>query len=106
MTDFENHCWKDIIPSDVLEIYSHYERKVFVGPSPALLAIDLYELAYQGGAKPVADLHKTYPSSLGEYAYGAALSLILGVIGVVAALALWRLMDMKQLLQQPRIEVH
>jgi len=71
MTDFENHCWKDIIPSDVLEIYSHYERKVFVGPSPALLAIDLYELAYQGGAKPVADLHKTYPSSLGEYAYAA-----------------------------------
>jgi maleamate amidohydrolase len=71
MTDFENHSWKDIIPSDVLEIYSHYERKIFVGPSPALLAIDLYELAYQGGAKPVADLHKTYPSSLGEYAYAA-----------------------------------
>ena len=42
----------------------------------------------------------------GEYAYGAALSLILVVIGVVAALALWRLMDMRQLLQPPRIEVH
>ena len=42
----------------------------------------------------------------GEYAYGAALSLILVVIGVVAALALWRLMDMKQLLQAPRIEVN
>ncbi len=28
------------------------------------------------------------------------------VIGVVAALALWRLMDMKRLLQPPRIEVH
>lgn len=42
----------------------------------------------------------------GEYAYGAALSLILVVLGVVAALAMWRLMDMKQLLQPPRIEVH
>jgi inositol-phosphate transport system permease protein len=42
----------------------------------------------------------------GEYAYGAALSLILVAIGVVAALALWRLMDMKRLLQPPRIEVH
>jgi inositol-phosphate transport system permease protein len=42
----------------------------------------------------------------GEYAYGAALSLILVVIGVVAALGLWRLMDMKKLLQPPRIEVH
>src|SRR6266852_6328046 len=42
----------------------------------------------------------------GEYAYGAALSLILVVIGVVAALALWRLMDMQRLLQPARIEVH
>ena len=42
----------------------------------------------------------------GQYAYGAALSLILIVIGVVAALVLWRLMDMRELLQPPRIEVH
>ena len=42
----------------------------------------------------------------GQYAYGAALSLVLVIVGVVAALALWRLMDMKQLLQSPRIEVH
>jgi len=42
----------------------------------------------------------------GQYAYGAALSLILIVIGVIAALVLWRLMDMRRLLQVPRIEVH
>ena len=36
--DFENHCWKDIGPADVLDIYSHYIRKTFVGPAPALLA--------------------------------------------------------------------
>lgn len=42
----------------------------------------------------------------GQYAYGAALSLVLVVIGVVAALAMWRLMDMNRLLQPPRIEVH
>jgi nicotinamidase-related amidase len=69
--DFENHCWKDVVSADVLDIYSHYARKTFVGPSPALLAIDLYELSYQGGAKPVAELHKTYPSSCGEHAYAA-----------------------------------
>ena len=69
--DFENHCWKDIVSADVLDIYSHYQRTVFVGPAPALLAIDLYELAYQGGAKPVAELHKTYASSCGENAYAA-----------------------------------
>ena len=42
----------------------------------------------------------------GQYAYGAALSLILIVVGVIAALVLWRLMDMRRLLQPPRIEVH
>ena len=68
---FEDHCWKDVVAADVLEVYSHYERETFVGPAPALLAIDLYELAYQGGAKPVPEVAKTYPSSCGEYAWAA-----------------------------------
>jgi maleamate amidohydrolase len=68
---FENHCWKDVVSADVLELYSHYRRDVFVGPNPALLAIDLYELAYQGGPGPVAEVAKTYPSACGEYAWGA-----------------------------------
>ena len=29
--DFEDHCWKDVITPDVLEIYSGYRRKIFVG---------------------------------------------------------------------------
>jgi maleamate amidohydrolase len=69
--DFEDHCWRDIVPADILDLYSHYARNTFVGPAPALLAIDLYELAYQGGARPVAELHRTYPSSCGEYAHAA-----------------------------------
>jgi maleamate amidohydrolase len=68
---FEDHCWKDTVPSDVLDLYSHYARDTFVGPKPALLAIDLYELAYQGGAFPVNEVAKTYPSSCGEYAWAA-----------------------------------
>src|SRR5262249_51549792 len=54
--DFEDHCWKDIVTPDLLDIYSHYRRKTFVGPAPVLLAIDLYELVYRGGAKPPAEL--------------------------------------------------
>jgi nicotinamidase-related amidase len=69
--EFEDHCWKDIVSQDILEIYSHYERATLVGPSPALIAIDLYELSYQGGAKPVVELAKIYPSSCGENAYAA-----------------------------------
>jgi nicotinamidase-related amidase len=72
MTDrFEDHCWQDIIPSDVLDIYQHYKRETFIGPKPALLAIDLYEMAYQGGALPVADVSKIYPSSCGINAWTA-----------------------------------
>lgn len=41
----------------------------------------------------------------GQYAYGAAISLILIVIGIVVALALWRMTNMKALLTTPRIEV-
>ena len=69
--DFEDYCWKDVIPADVLELYSFYQRKIFVGPSPALLAIDLYEVVYAGGAKPPATLAKTHPNSCGEYAHAA-----------------------------------
>lgn len=41
----------------------------------------------------------------GQYAYGAAISLILIVLGIAAALLMWRFTNMKALLQRPRIEV-
>jgi nicotinamidase-related amidase len=68
---FEDHCWKDTVPADVLELYKHYHRDTYVGERAALVAIDLYEMAYQGGNKPVAEVSKTYPSSCGEYAWNA-----------------------------------
>jgi nicotinamidase-related amidase len=69
--DFEDHCWKDVVRPEVLEMYSSYARKTFVGPAPALVAIDLYESAYQGGNKPMEELIKTHPSSCGANAYAA-----------------------------------
>jgi nicotinamidase-related amidase len=69
--DFEDHCWKDVITQDILDVYATYKRKVFVGPNAALLAIDLYECVYAGGPKPPAELAKSYPNSCGEYAYAA-----------------------------------
>lgn len=42
----------------------------------------------------------------GQYAYGATLSLVLVAIGVIAALLMWKFLDMNRLLQTPRIEVH
>ena len=69
--DFENHCWQDIMGPDVLETYASYRRKTFVGPTPALLAIDLYEVVYAGGSRPPAELAKAHPNSCGEYAHAA-----------------------------------
>jgi maleamate amidohydrolase len=69
--DFEDHCWKDIVTPDILEVYSSYRRKTFVGPVPALLGIDLYELVYRGGAHPPHTIAKDYPNACGHYAYEA-----------------------------------
>lgn len=68
---FEDHCWKDIIPQETLDLYKHYKRDLFIGPRAAVLAIDLYELAYQGGPKPVADVAGEFPSSCGINAWNA-----------------------------------
>ncbi|MCC5958733.1 MAG: isochorismatase family protein [Rhodobacteraceae bacterium] len=68
---FEDHVWKDVVPDDLLEIYAPYTRATSVGPNPALLLIDLYNLAYQGGPVSPLDLQDTYPSSCGIYAHQA-----------------------------------
>jgi len=68
---FEDHCWQDVIPANVLELYRHYRRDLYVGPRAAVLAIDLYKLAYQGGPRPVDDVTKEFPSSCGINAWKA-----------------------------------
>ena len=70
-SDFEDHCWRDVVSDGALKIYKHYERQTYVGKKPALLAIDLYKLAYQGGPKPVEELVDIYPSSCGQFAWNA-----------------------------------
>ena len=72
MTDtFEDHCWRGLVSPEVLDIYRPYRRETFVGPRPALLAIDLYNLVFEGGARPVAEVVKQHPSSCGIEAWQA-----------------------------------
>ena len=71
LDNFEDHCWKDVVSPDALEVYSHYKRETCIGPRPALLAIDLYNLVFYGGAKPVHEVAKEYPSSCGVNAWNA-----------------------------------
>jgi nicotinamidase-related amidase len=69
--DFEDHCWKDVIPRDDLATYRTFQRTLKVGPRPGLLAIDLYNVVYRGGAKPPHELAIEYPLSCGLYAWNA-----------------------------------
>src|SRR3982074_3299758 len=69
--DLEDICGKDIVTPDDLEVYSFYRRRIFIGPNPALLAVDLYDVVYRGGGRPPAELAKTHPNSCGEYAHAA-----------------------------------
>ena len=69
--DFEDHCWRDIVSDEILRVYEPYHRDVYVGERPALLAIDLYNLVYRGGAKEPHEIIGDYPSTCGKYAWDA-----------------------------------
>ena len=69
--DFEDHCWKDVVSPEILKTYTPYHRETYIGQRPALLAIDLYNLAYEGGPKEPHELVDTYKSSCGVYAHNA-----------------------------------
>ncbi len=68
---FEDYCWKDIVNEEILEIYEAYHRDLLVGPKPAILAIDLYKKAYQGGNRPVREVNREFSGSCGENAWKA-----------------------------------
>jgi nicotinamidase-related amidase len=69
--EFEDHCWKDVIPAKDVTTYAPYARETRVGSHPALLAVDLYNLVYKGGARYPHELEPDYPNSCGIYAHNA-----------------------------------
>jgi maleamate amidohydrolase len=68
---FNEHCWKDVVPESDLKLYSRWRRETFVGARPALLAIDLYDLVYRGGALPPAEINDRNPNTCGVFAHRA-----------------------------------
>jgi len=68
---FEDHCWKDAISAADIELYSGWRRETFVGPRPALLAIDLYDLVYRGGPHSPYELNDRFPGTCGIHAHRA-----------------------------------
>jgi nicotinamidase-related amidase len=68
---FEDHCWQDVIPEADLKLYAGWRRETFVGPRPALLAIDLYDVVYRGGPQSPYVLNDDFPGTCGIYAHQA-----------------------------------
>ncbi len=71
IAEFEDHCWNDVISAEDERLYAGYARETFVGPAPALLAIDLYNLVYRGGPRSPYELEPDYPNSCGIHAHQA-----------------------------------
>ena len=67
--EFEDHCWRDVMPPEDIATYATYARKTRIGNAPALLAVDLYNLVYKGGAKPPHEICAEFPSTCGKFAY-------------------------------------
>jgi len=68
---FEDHCWRDVIPEADIKLYAGWRRETFVGPRPALLVIDLYDLVYRGGPHSPYELNDRFANSCGIYAHAA-----------------------------------
>src|SRR5436190_9689630 len=68
---FEDHCWKDVVPEADMRIYAPYARETAVGVNAALLCIDLYNQVYDGGPRPPIEVAAEHPSSCGIYAHRA-----------------------------------
>ena len=68
---FNDHCWKDVVPAADMHLYRRFRRETFVGPHPALIAIDLYNAVYKGGPHPPSEIDDEFPSTCGIYAHQA-----------------------------------
>jgi maleamate amidohydrolase len=69
--DFEDHCWRDVISPDIVEIYRPYRRETYVRGNVALLAIDLFAAVFPEYPMPVSEAVKTNRRSCGEFAWDA-----------------------------------
>lgn len=69
--DFENHCWRDIISSETLEVYRPYVREVGIKGKAALLSIDLFSSVFPLGPMSLLEAIRENPKSCGPFAWEA-----------------------------------
>lgn len=65
------HLWSDIVDAQTRALLANRKVPPFRGKRPVLLPVDLYDLVYDGGPKPIRELIEVFPASCGEYAWRA-----------------------------------
>jgi nicotinamidase-related amidase len=68
---FEDHCWRDVIPAETLEVYRAYRRETRVVGRSAVLAVDLFSGVFPERPMPLADAVARNPRSCGPDAWAA-----------------------------------
>lgn len=68
---FEDHCWQDVMPPEVLTLYRSYRRPLGIKGSAALLAIDLWTCVFPTRRLPVIEAVQEDRRSCGSYAWDA-----------------------------------
>jgi nicotinamidase-related amidase len=63
--------WPDVLDEETQRLLASRASRPLLGKRPVVVAIDLYELAYAGGPRPVVELLGRYPESCGEFAWQA-----------------------------------
>ena len=63
--------WTDVQDPELKALLTKRPERRVIGRRPALIGIDLYDLVYDGGPRPVTELMEQYPASCGEFAWKA-----------------------------------
>ncbi|MDO9413282.1 MAG: isochorismatase family protein [Pseudolabrys sp.] len=63
--------WEDVLDDELRGLLAKRPERSIEGKRPVLVAVDLYDLVYDGGPLPVVDLMEKYPASCGEFAWAA-----------------------------------
>ena len=67
----EARPWDDILDDELKVLLANRQPRALLARRPALIAVDLYDLVYDGGPRPVTELMEQYPASCGEHAWAA-----------------------------------
>lgn len=65
------HLWSRVVDAPTRALLATRAVPEFAGKRPAIVAVDLYDLVYDGGPRPVLELMAQHPASCGEHAWRA-----------------------------------